>query len=618
MNKPKKTNRADQILAVIEQVIGEAQALEKEFEPVLERVHPDYRVSAANLLHYRAFRKHDLRETQKKLGNMGLSRLAKSQSHVLASLQTNRAILQSIRDQKPISLGKYGLSFKEGSKRLKDNAKKLLGYRSKNRRTRIMVTMPGEAAENFQLVKDMIESGMNCARINCAHDDHIAWKKIIDHVREASGQLGKKCKIAMDLAGPKIRTGSLKTGPSVRKIRVAKNLRGEVEEPTKVWIGPSPHENYPQVPIREVDIEILKGVKNLYFRDARKKKRHFEIIREQDDGFIAHCWQTSFIESDILLHLDARKAEEVIFVGDIPPVEMALSLSAGDWLRLDRDQSLAGGQGATSHISCTAPAIFEQVKTGERILFDDGKIEGVIKKVQPDYLDIKILYAAGGTAKLRADKGINLPDSHLTIRGLTDKDRRDLPFVAEHADVVNFSFVHRPEDVRELLTELETLGAREKIGLILKIETQNGFNQLTEILLEAMQVYPVGVMIARGDLAIETGWENIGRVQEEILSLCQAAHVTDIWATQVLEGLAKRGIPSRAEITDAVMAQRADCVMLNKGPFILDAIRLLDTILVDMEPYWEKNAPLSPMMDKADIHSYLRDSTGLDRADRNV
>ena len=127
-----------------------------------------------------------------------------------------------------------------------------------------------------------------------------------------------------------------------------------------------------------------------------------------------------------------------------------------------------------------------------------------------------------------------------------------------------------------------------KLGIVLKIETKNGYNQLTDILLEAMQVYPIGVMIARGDLAIETGWDNIGRIQEEILSICQATHVTDIWATQVLEGLAKKGIPSRSEITDTVMAQRADCVMLNKGPYILEAIKLLDIILKVWNHIWRR------------------------------
>jgi len=163
------------------------------------------------------------------------------------------------------------------------------------------------------------------------------------------------------------------------------------------------------------------------------------------------------------------------------------------------------------------------------------------------------------------------------------------------------SFVNNVLDIKELLSELRRNNAKEGFGVILKIETQSGFNNLFEIILEAMQVYPVGVMIARGDLAIEVDWQNIGRVQEEILSICQAAQVTDVWATQVLEGFSKKGTPSRAEITDVIKAQQADCVMLNKGPYILESIKLLDSILKQMEPYREKNTPFSPKIAKAYI-----------------
>jgi len=79
-------------------------------------------------------------------------------------------------------------------------------------------------------------------------------------------------------------------------------------------------------------------------------------------------------------------------------------------------------------------------------------------------------------------------------------------------------------------------------------------------------------MIARGDLLVEIGYERLAEVQEEILWLCEAAHVPVIWATQVLEGLAQKGLPSRAEITDAAMGVRAECVMLNKGPHIIEAV----------------------------------------------
>jgi pyruvate kinase len=112
-----------------------------------------------------------------------------------------------------------------------------------------------------------------------------------------------------------------------------------------------------------------------------------------------------------------------------------------------------------------------------------------------------------------------------------------------------------------------------------------------------MQSHPVGVMIARGDLAVEVGWKKLAEVQEEILRLCTAACIPDIWATQVLENLAKKGRPSRAEITDAAMAQRAECVMLNKGPHILDAIRMLDDIIRLMQKSHVRKKPVTPHFD---------------------
>jgi pyruvate kinase len=108
-----------------------------------------------------------------------------------------------------------------------------------------------------------------------------------------------------------------------------------------------------------------------------------------------------------------------------------------------------------------------------------------------------------------------------------------------------------------------------------------------------MRRYPTAVMIARGDLAVECGWERLAELQEEILWLCEAAQVPVIWATQVLEHKAKKGQPSRAEISDAAMSQRADCVMLNKGPHILAAIRMLDNILRRMQGHqYKKTARL--------------------------
>lgn len=616
--RKKKTSKRDlklkEMIQEINGIIKAAKAREEASAERLSAIHPKYAASACNLLHYQVVREYDLTKLQKRLGTMGLSRLAKAQSHVMASLKTNLAILKAMLSGSRVKKAVGELSFKKGEKLLRENAKELLGYKTEGRRTRIMVTMPSEAADDYQMVHNMLAAGMNCARVNCAHDNPLVWERIIGHVRKAAQVLDKDCKVAMDLAGPKIRTGTLEPGPQVLKIRPPKDIWGNITQPIECWLGPAPQAGWVHVPIAAEHLRLIGDHPTLYLKDTRGKKRKFKIKERAAEGYLATCGRTTFIATHLHLYTSKERGAGGIPIGDLPSMEIPIILQVGDRLRLDKSpipgqnakRDEAGKLLEMAHIACRAPEIFTEVKPGERILFDDGKIEGRIAEVGADQLLVDVIHTVEGGAKLRAEKGINLPDSQLTISGLTAKDKEDLAFVVQHADVINFSFVNRPEDVTELFDRLQELKASEDLGVVLKIETQFGFNNLPEILFRAMQVHPVGVMIARGDLAIETGWRNIGRVQEEILSLCQAAHVTDIWATQVLESLAKRGLPSRAEITDAVMSQRADCVMLNKGPYIVQAIQLMDTILKDMEPYQNKNAPLTPALKGANSSSQLQ------------
>ena len=229
---------------------------------------------------------------------------------------------------------------------------------------------------------------------------------------------------------------------------------------------------------------------------------------------------------------------------------------------------------------------------------NDGKIEGIIEKIKKDEVHVRINYAKTSGSKLKADKGINLPESDLKISGLTVKDKRDLEFVAKWADVVNFSFVNQASDVEEFFEEIEKYKSRP--GLILKIETRKGFKNLPEILLHALQTFPVGVMIARGDLAIEVGWKNFASIQEEIMRISEAAHVPVVWATQVLENLAKKGVPTRSEITDAALSQRTECVMLNKGVYIEKTVKTLDKILRRMQKFQKKKQTILPKLEDAD------------------
>ena len=362
------------------------------------------------------------------------------------------------------------------------------------------------------------------------------------------------------------------------------------------------------MPVDEQLFSRIKRGSEIKFTDSRGKKCKIQIYKKQGAGKWGLCWDSAYITTgtEMEVHRLKKSGREAVYVGEILPLEQYLLLKSGDTLILKKDQAPGmnavynedGSISEPAFIPCTLPEIFHYVKVGEPIYFDDGKIEGLIEEVNPDNLKIRVTHAKELGTKLKSDKGINLPESDLPISGLTDKDKQDMKFVIENADAVNFSFVNDKSDVEELQELMEELG--QNIGIILKIETQKAFRNLPQILLQAMRTYPIGVMIARGDLAIETGWKNFATIQEEILRICEAAHIPDIWATQVLESMAKKGVPSRAEITDASMAQRAECVMLNKGMYIEKTVKLLDRILVKMQRYQKKQSTMLPRLGDAD------------------
>lgn len=608
-------NSIEQTRLILEQLYKEEQ-IQKEF---IEPVHPSFQKSAPNLVHYRALRRIDITGLQKKLGNLGLSRIARSEPHVVASLQNCRDILKALIKDKSKDERHRRISIKRARKALNTHTKDLLGYRSKGRRVRIMVTLPSQAAYDYELVHGLIESGMNTARINCAHDGPEEWKKMIDHVSLAGKRLRKNCKISMDLAGPKIRTGAIEPGPKVRRFRPVRNDYGQVIEPAVIVFTTVLNKGIEnELPMDESWLKNLKAGDTITFTDARDKQRSFAVKEASGQRVIAHALETSYLQTGT--ELTVQNTNQISHVGDLPPIEQSLLLKVGDELRITKDpipgrpiQYDEEGQAIeNAFISCTSQEVFNDVKEGQKILFDDGKITGLIKSVEPDQILVEILHAKSTGSSLKADKGINLPETDLKISGLTDKDREDLKFVVRYADVINFSFVNSAEDVRELLEELKKLDAVNKMGIILKIETQSAFNNLTSILLEGMKNYPLGVMIARGDLAIESGWENMARIQQEILSLCHAGHIPVVWATQVLETLAKKGIPSRSEITDAATSLNAECVMLNKGQYIHQAIELLDYILKSLNQYRDQNVKLSPVMEEASTVSKRMESVVVD------
>lgn len=236
---------------------------------------------------------------------------------------------------------------------------------------------------------------------------------------------------------------------------------------------------------------------------------------------------------------------------------------------------------------CSLPEVVGQLVVGDAVWIDGGRLQTVLRARDARGTLLEVTRAPPKGGRLRNDKGLNFPGTALALDALTAKDLGDLDAVVQFADLVGYSFVQRPEDVHRLQAELARRGAGG-LPVALKIETQLAVANLPQLIVAAAGRQPLAVMLARGDLAVELGYRRLAEMQEELLWLCEAAHVPVIWATEVLDTYVHSGLGARAEMTDAAMAGRAECVMLNKGPFLPEGISLLADVLGRMEAHQYK------------------------------
>jgi pyruvate kinase len=439
---------------------------------------PSFLPAASNLAHYLALRQRDLNAIQSALVAFGLSSLGRSESHVAATLQAVRASLARIAGV-PGPAYPAADAWTEGQQIMALHKRKLFG--AAGLAPAVMVTMPTEAAVDRGLVDRLVNAGMNCARINCAHDGPDVWKAIIGHVRRAATTLGRDCRILMDLGGPKCRIETVSP-----------------PKPERLHVGD-----------------------------------RFRLLREP----------------------------EAAPVDPLPAITISF------------------------------PEILARLVPGSVVWINDGKIRSRVVEALEGGWTLEVVGAKAKGEKLHPAKGVNMPDVDLGLAPLSADDLRDLDFVAQHADLVGFSFVQRPADILLLDQHLtDRLPGKPLPPLVLKIETAEAVRNLPRLIVQAAGRRSVAVMIARGDLAVALGFGRLAEIQEEMLWLCEAACVPVVWATQVLDDLVREGLPSRAEATDAAMAQRAECVMLNKGPYLVDAMRFLADVFVRMHRHQTKKA----------------------------
>ncbi len=551
--------------------------------------------SLRNLEHYVALRRQDLRVLQEHLAALGLSSLGGAEPNVLAAVEATRRAAHALA-------GRHGArpddiqgapDVGEGRTLLARRADDLFGAPPTGRRTRIMVTMPTEAATDQALVERLVAAGMDVARINTAHDDPQIWRAIAARIRWGQDP-DRPVTILCDLAGPKLRTGPIRPGPRVRRLRPTRDVRGVVKRPARVLLVP-PGVAPPvsdAVPVDRPLCDVAVG-DTLEVVDTRSAHRDWKVVAVSASGVEVTLDRTCYVETGTAISLGHRV---VARDAELPPVGPAWELGAGDVVELTADlepADIGPDERGVVSIGCTLPEVLVALRPGHRVRFDDGRVAGVVSETDGEVARIHITAPVGRRARLRSGKGVNVPDTDLAIPALTPADVAAVDVAVEIADIVSLSFVGGPSDIEDLHRLLEGYGADgRRMGVVAKIETARGFRSLPDIAARLLTRERTGVMIARGDLAVEVGYERLAEVQEEVLWLAEAAHLPAIWATQVLDRLARTGSPSRAEITDAAWADRAECVMLNKGPYVAEAVTTLSDILGRMEGHLVKKQAL--------------------------
>lgn len=237
-------------------------------------------------------------------------------------------------------------------------------------------------------------------------------------------------------------------------------------------------------------------------------------------------------------------------VGEIK--DNALPLQMGDEFYLVNQPCI----GTLEQVYISYPNFYKDVRLGEKIMIDDGKIEVVVVEITEDH-KVKVKVLTPGILSSR--KGINLPDTQISLPSLTEKDLIDLDFIIEEdIDWIALSFVRKAEDVTNLRAILKSKGDTAKI--ISKIEKPEAMEQIREIILASD-----AVMVARGDLGVELPLEQIPMIQKKIVRMCIHRAKPVIIATQMMESMLDRTRPNRSEITDVANAvmEGADAVMLS-------------------------------------------------------
>lgn len=552
--------------------------------------------SCMNMQDFLSLKKFDLTMLQKALVDIGFSSLEWSHFYLVYTIEKQLEVLGHLlgyspmeRSQEPSPQDVY-ISMQQRSRFLKSH---------ESSENSVMITLPSDAAEDPSIIQGLAARNIDIVRINTAHDSLNQWQKMAQIVKRInqSTRLNNPIRIYVDLAGPKIRTGKIKLVTVPLKIRPDEHSMLLLTS-KKLQENTLPNTICGQCVVDKHWFRKRRKGEKILLTHPELKNRKLRIKKIDEKGLWLDFDKKLTIDEQSRFEIQDKRKDQTS-IKNLLQKEQEIRLFIGNYIVLRSDSSVIGQlteeeKVAKAEISCSNPDIFDFIEIETSLYIDDGKIGLRVTEKTDHGVLCRVEHAKPNGTVLKGEKGINLPETNLDIDAVTPLDKENLRAVIEFADIIGISFTQKASDVMEVKTILQE-NNKELTGLVAKIETKKGVQRLPFILMELFSWRNSGVMIARGDLAIEVGFENLPRIQEEILELCEAAHTPVIYATQIMENMIKKNLPSRAEVIDASMAQRADCVMLNKGLFAVETIDMLGKILNSIRPMFFKARHLLPI-----------------------
>lgn len=282
----------------------------------------------------------------------------------------------------------------------------------------------------------------------------------------------------------------------------------------------------------------------------------------------------------IIREIEAQSNRPIGIIADLQGPKLRIGVFKDGSIVLEKGQSfrfdLDDAPGDNTRVQLPHPEVLGVLEEGKRIFLDDGKVRALIKKKGKDFVETEILSGA----KLSDKKGLNVPDTHIPIPALTEKDKKDLEAaLGMGADWIAQSFVQTPDDVKEARALI-----KDRAALMVKLEKPSALQYLDEII-----DLTDGVMLARGDLGVEIPPEKVPSVQKMVVRHVKDSGKPIVVATQMLESMITNARPTRAEASDVATAvyDGADCVMLSaetaSGEFPLRAVELMSRICKSTE-----------------------------------